>query len=80
MARKPRKGATKAFLKAINNMTSSKHAMVFKTSDLVTHTNHGDGKVIAISNDSSSIIVEFDKAPDGWDKVLEVSIACLKKR
>jgi hypothetical protein len=54
--------------------------MNFKVGDLVTHINHGNGKIIADSGDPSSTIVEFDKVPEGWDKILEVSIACLKKR
>lgn len=50
----------------------------FKVGDLVTHVNWGNGKIVAFTEDPTSIEVEFDKTPEGWDKVLEVSIACLK--
>ncbi|MFA5037342.1 MAG: hypothetical protein WC479_09235 [Candidatus Izemoplasmatales bacterium] len=77
MAKTPRKGTTKGFLKALNTIPLSKP---LKIGDLVTHINHGNGKIISDSEDTSSIIVEFDKAPNGWDKVLEVSITCLRRR
>jgi hypothetical protein len=77
MARKPHKDASKSFLKALNAMPLVHR---FKVGDLVTHRNHGNGKVIADSGDPSSTIVEFDEMPEGWDKILEVSIDCLKKR
>jgi hypothetical protein len=80
MARKPRKGATKGFLKALNAMPLRKSEQ-FHVGDPVTHINHGDGKIIALSEDTTAIIVEFDHEVEGFgDRVLEVSIACLKKK
>jgi hypothetical protein len=50
----------------------------FRIGDLVTHINWGKGKVVAYSDDVTSINIEFDETPEGWDKTLEVSIDCLK--
>jgi hypothetical protein len=80
MARTPRKGAGKSFLKAINNMVDSKSKDTFKENDLVIHINHGNGRIVAIGDTSSSAIVEFDEEPKGWDKIIEVSTACLTLR
>lgn len=77
MARKPRKGASKAFLKTLNAIPLSKP---FAVGDLVTHITHGNGKIIDFTGDPSSAVVEFDHDLDGWDRILEVSIVCLRRR
>jgi len=77
--KRDKRGATKEFLKVLNATPLRKPKDQFKINDLVIHVNHGKGKVIALSEDTSSIIVEFDKEPEGWDKILEVSVACLSK-
>lgn len=77
--KRDKRGATKEFLKALNAMPLRNTEEQFKINDIVIHVNHGNGKVIALSEDPSSIIVEFDKEPEGWDKILEVSVACLSK-
>jgi hypothetical protein len=52
----------------------------FKKGDRVIHRNHGLGTIIEDSYDPTSAIVEFDKKPQMWnDRILEVSIVCLKK-
>jgi len=52
---------------------------IFKIGDKVIHCNHGEGVIVAESDDPSSAIVKFDK--DTWwgSDSLEVSVACLKK-
>jgi hypothetical protein len=78
MARKPRKGASKAFLKALNDMPLINR---YEINDLVTHVNHGNGKVVALGDTPSSVIVQFDHEVKDWGTdILEVSTACLKKR
>lgn len=54
--------------------------MKFKIGDKVTHKNHGGGVVTASYGNESSVLVKFDKEPEGWGtNEIEVSVALLKK-
>lgn len=60
-------------------MIKFQKARDIKIGSRVEHINHGIGTVFSYeSGTEDGIFVEFDVQPEGWDKLLCVSVGCLK--